>query len=231
MIETPRDNRRSTSRWLAGIALLGVSLGLVSSVSAQEALSSELVPVDAFVADSSDLSMSLRQVEYGIQVPYGFEQLMRENTPDGRFVRRSAGLWAVFPRSEYAATEGGYIATWPAGTYFHIGPPRRTTAEPASRGEVGDERRVQPESQGSPVHTELLVLNPIRAEASDGRFAANETERPDPVRPIVQQRQPPRHIELVQVRFIMDEAYRRERMQSLVLQAQAARGPSSSPSK
>ena len=100
MIESLRDNRGTTNRWLAGFALLGASLALVSSVSAQEALSGELVPVDAFVADSSDLSTSLRQVEYGIQVPYDFEQLMRENTPDGRFVRRAAGLWAVFPRSE-----------------------------------------------------------------------------------------------------------------------------------
>lgn len=229
MIDSPRDNR-SGYRWPAFIAVLGSFL-VAGIVSAQEPLHRDLVPVDAFVEDSSDLSTSLRQVEYGIQVPYGFEQLMQENTPDGRYVRRAAGLWAVFPRSEYTASEGGYIATWPAGTYFHIGPPRQVTSPSTPQDQVVDEHRVSSQLQGSPVRAEMLMVDPIRAEASDGRFTKDVPHRSESVHSPLKRDQPPRNIEPVQVRFIMDEAYRRDRMQSLVLQAQAARGPPSSSSK
>ena len=220
----------SPRRALHGVLMLCMLSGIVSAASAQEPLHQELVPVDSFVEDSSDLSTSLRQVEYGIQIPYGFEQLMQENTPDGRFVRRAAGLWAVFPRSEYIATDSGYIATWPAGTYFHIGPPRRSTAASVATPLIGSKERVDPGKSEEGLQAESIVSNAMIAESSDGRFTTDPVDENPTDESTVSMPAPPR-IEMVRVRFLSDSVYRNARLQSLVESAQAARGPSESSSK
>lgn len=224
-------------RWMHGsvwkLLVIGPALWLTPPVGAQESVREELVPVDAFVEDASGLSTSLRDVQYGIQVPFGFEQLMREDTPAGRYVRRAAGLWAVFPRSEYVVTGSGYIATWPADTRFHIGPPRRS--EPAAIVPIeGSEGRMIEVVDQPPIVAEVADAVLIEAEPSDGR-----TVTPPPVvdtnagrdRPA-----PPKRIELIRVPFVVDARYRSTRIRSIVeranrASAQAARGPSPSSSK
>ncbi len=215
---------------LQGVLMLCMLLGIVPASWAQEPLHQDLVPVDSFVEDSSDLSTSLRQVEYGIQVPYGFEQLMQENRPDGRFVRRAAGLWAVFPRSEYMPTESGYVATWPAGTYFHIGPPRRSVVDSVAVPSTGLMERVDPGESEEGLRAESIASEAIIAQSSDGRFTTDPAEA-DPIDESIVSMPPPPRNEMVRVRFLSDPAYRNARLQSLVESAQAARGPSESSSK
>ena len=206
----------------------------VAAASAQERVLDELVPADAFVEDSSDLSTSLRQVQYGIQIPYGFEQLMREDSPGGRYVRRAAGLWAVFPRSEYIASGTGYVPTWPAGTYFHIGPPRRVESD-TDVPVVGPGPRIVPDGGAAPILPEPAEGEPIVAEPSDGRTTSRPRASEQPV--VVEARPlPPQRIELLKVPFVVDAGYRRARIRAIVEQArgatpQAARGPSPSSSK
>ena len=212
----------------------GLVLSLPSISTAQDSVQEELVPVDAFVEDASGLSTSLREVQYGIQVPYGFEQLMREDTPAGRYVRRAAGLWAVFPRSEYLPTGSGYIATWPADTRFHIGPPRRSESMSIVPPDL-HENQILEDAGEAPIAAEVAEAVLIEAEASDGRTivaspSTVETEG-EAVRP-----SPPPRIELVRVPFVVDSRYRSSRIKAIVEQAtrdsaQAARGPSPSSSK
>ena len=210
----------------------GLVLSLPSISTAQDSVQEELVPVDAFVEDASGLSTSLREVQYGLQVPYGFEQLMREDTPAGRYVRRAAGLWAVFPRSEYLPAGGGYMATWPADTRFHIGPPRRTGSMSILPPDLRENQILEDVGEG-PIAAEVAEAVVIEAESSDGRtiVPSPSTVETEAVRP-----SPPRRIELVRVPFVVDSRYRSARIKAIVEQAnrdsaQAARGPSPSSSK
>lgn len=223
--------RTTRFRVLAAFAAAGM---LCLPAAAQERVHDSLVPVEAYVEDSSALSTSLRQVQYGIQIPYGFEQLMREDTPDGRYVRQAAGLWAVFPRSEYVASRTGYVHTWPADTYFHIGPPRRPVPVPEPPVDAAGPRIVA-DGGAAPIVPEAAAGKPVLAEPSDGWSAEVSSAAPPPpaiaVRP-----SPPRRIELITVPFVVDARYRRDRIRSIVEQAnrsraQAARGPSPSSSK
>ena len=55
-----------------------------------------LEPVEQTVADRGPLSTSLRWVQYGLREPYGFTQLYQLPIGEQNYVRRNAGLWAVF---------------------------------------------------------------------------------------------------------------------------------------
>ena len=82
-----------------------------------------LQPVEQTVADGGPLSTSLRWVEYGLREPYGFRQLYQLPIGEQNYVRRNAGLWAVFPRSLYITTRKGVSSSIPAGTVYYIGGP------------------------------------------------------------------------------------------------------------
>ena len=82
-----------------------------------------LEPVEQTVADRGPLSTSLRWVQYGLREPYGFQQLYQLPVGERNYVRRNAGLWAVFPRSLYVTTQDGTYTTVPAGTVYYIGGP------------------------------------------------------------------------------------------------------------
>ncbi len=82
-----------------------------------------LQPVEQTVADRGPLSTSLRWVQYGLREPYGFQQLYQLPIGEQNYVRRNAGLWAVFPRSLYITTREGVSSSVPAGTVYYIGGP------------------------------------------------------------------------------------------------------------
>ena len=212
----------------------GLVLCVPSLATAQDSVQEELVPVDAFVEDASGLSTSLREVQYGIQVPYGFEQLMRENTPAGRYVRRAAGLWAVFPRSEYLGTGSGYIATWPADTRFHIGPPRRIESVSIVPPDLHENQIIE-DAREAPIAAEVAEATQLEAEASDGRTTAPRQPVSE-MESMTARPSPPKRVELIRVPFVVDARYRSSRIRSIVERAnrepsQAARGPSPSSSK
>ncbi len=91
--------------------------------SAQQEPLHGLQPVDQRVADHGPLSTSLRWVQYGLREPYSFSELYQLPVGQQDYVRRNAGLWAVFPRSLYVSGPEGAVATVPAGTTYYIGGP------------------------------------------------------------------------------------------------------------
>ncbi len=185
----------------------------------------DLQPVDAFVADTTALSTSLRAVQFSLQQSYNFEQLMQSDLLGGQYVRRAGGLWAVSPTSTYMPTRTGYVPTIAPGTVFHIG---NLPLEPAV-GERNDETQR---------HDPVLAAPAIDA----ARYQARDTQgvrslSPDQTPPVVA---PDEMDKDGNVRFLLDEDYRRQVMLLLVWRAtgdeeeredQAARGPSSPDSK
>lgn len=71
--------------------------------------------------DVEPLARSLRTQPIDFRAPTGFEQVY--DLGDGRLARIDGGLYAVFPRSTYRASESGFYPTIPPGTTFYIGPP------------------------------------------------------------------------------------------------------------
>jgi hypothetical protein len=180
---------------------------------------SDLQPVEAFVGDSTVLSKSLYAVQYGLQQSANFEQLMQSSVHGGQYVRQAGGLYAMFPASTYLPTASGYVPTIPPGTVFHIGglPPITIPQQQAS-----DPSRMTSESL--PHRHDQRDLEGVSSSlpVSDVPTATSPVEDP------------------VCVRFIVDEEYRRQTMQSLIWRSidrpktsddQAARGLSPSESK
>ena len=113
---------------MAGITgyLAAITTPLLLAVTAA-AQSLPLEAVEERVTDISGLDLSLRQVQTGLLQPNNFKELYRSPVDDS-FVRISGGLYAVFPRSVYAAKKDKQKRTVvypvvPAGTIFYIGPP------------------------------------------------------------------------------------------------------------
>ena len=190
----------------------------------------DLQPVDAFVADMTVLSTSLRAVQFSLQQSYNFEQLMQSNLLGGQYVRRAGGLWTVSPTSTYMPTRSGYVPTIAPGTVFHIG---NLPVAPA----VGER------SNEAQRHVPLIDAPAIDAPAIDAaRYQTRDTQgvrslSPGQSPPVVA---PDDMDKDGNVRFLLDEDYRRQVMLSLVWRAtgdeeesedQAARGPSSPDSK
>ncbi|MDG2291605.1 MAG: hypothetical protein P8L37_03025 [Phycisphaerales bacterium] len=178
----------------------------------------DMVPVDAFVGDSTVLSTSLFGIQYGLQQSAQFEQLMQSQIHGGQYVRRAGGLYAMFPASTYQPTASGYVPTIPPGTVFHIGglPPTQ--------------------AQGPSVQDPSRMSSDRHSHRNDYRDLEGVASSPIVNVPVV----PDAEEESVEIRFIADEAYRRRTIQSLVWRSidrskptvdQAARGSSSSESK
>jgi len=77
--------------------------------------------VEPYFSDDGPMARSLRQMQVSLQLPVGFNRIYR--TPDGRLMRVSGGLYAMFPRSVYYESKFGPTPTIPSDTVFFIGPP------------------------------------------------------------------------------------------------------------
>jgi len=109
-------------------------LGMFSPMaSAQQEPLHGLQPVEQRVADNGPLSTSLKWVQYGLREPYSFSELYQLPVGQRNYVRRNAGLWAVFPRSLYMPSEEGVVASVPAGTMYYIGGPTEVLPKIASQ--------------------------------------------------------------------------------------------------
>jgi hypothetical protein len=176
-----------------------------------------LEAVEQRVTDISELDLSLRQVQTGLLQPNNFKELYRSPVDD-RFARIQGGLYAVFPRSVYAAKKDKQkrIVVYPvvpAGTIFYIGPPPGWTLstaldEVASRQEPNPARiegrldlRITPGLMGA-----ALTAGP-QAQQQEHRYSGNNTQ-PATV-----------------PRMVLDPEYRAQRVRSLMDDAAQASRP------
>jgi hypothetical protein len=176
-----------------------------------------LEAVEQRVSDISGLDLSLRQVQTGLLQPNNFKELYRSPVDDG-FVRISGGLYAVFPRSVYAAKKDKQKRTVvypvvPAGTVFYIGPPPGWTLstaldEAASRQESDPARiegrldlRITPGLMGA-----ALAAGP-QVQQQEHRYSGNTTQP------------------ATGPRMVLDPEYRAQRVRSLMDDAAQASRP------
>ena len=172
-----------------------------------------LEAVEQRVSDISGLDLSLRQVQTGLLQPNNFKELYRSPVDDG-FARIQGGLYAVFPRSVYAAKKDKQKRTVvypvvPAGTVFYIGPPPGWTLstaldEAASRQEP-DPARI--EGRLDLRITPGLMGAALTAGPQVHRYSGNTTQ-PATV-----------------PRMVLDPEYRAQRVRSLMDDAAQASRP------
>ncbi|HLO41933.1 MAG TPA: hypothetical protein VK176_12985 [Phycisphaerales bacterium] len=102
-----------------------------------------LVRVDPGRQDTGPLAASSRVLPMDLRLPTDFEQVYQIQAKTGErsrtelFARRSGGLTAVFPRSQYLETRGGILAQVPAGTTYYLG---RLPESVAGAGGVGERK-------------------------------------------------------------------------------------------
>lgn len=108
-----------------GLVCTAAAVLFVDSAAGQQL---HLERVTPGVGDVGPSSVDLRVPEVDLRQPLDFDAIYRLGRRDPRqpfdtrpLVRVSGATIAVFPRSTYAATRGGPVATVPAGTIFYQG--------------------------------------------------------------------------------------------------------------
>lgn len=227
-LEMPMSTRCVPVRILAAsLFLLGV--GVTPVVAQQEPLHG-LQPVDQQVADHGPLSTSLRWVQYGLREPYSFSELYQLPHGQRDYVRRNAGLWAVFPRSLYVTGEEGVVASVPAGTMYYIGGPTEVMSSITNQ-----QSAYVPIGQIEP---DRVDENRIEAELIDRRVPASSIQPNMSVEPVhVQRALPTRRPTTVDVEiaaraawmasmptldFVQDETYRRDCLKKAMVSVQGS---------
>jgi hypothetical protein len=162
--------------------------------------------VEQGVEDIGPLGQSLETPMLDLRVPTGFERVYLAPDGSGNLMRINGALHAVFPRSEYIATQWGAMPVVPAGTVFHLGAPREWTID--ANG-VATDRATAPMG-ASP----LRVSN--RIDTSVGGADPAQSLRSE-----VASHTPPT--------VMTDEAYRRARMASILEAALQAEADAPSP--
>ncbi|MBT8485082.1 MAG: hypothetical protein HKO59_03230 [Phycisphaerales bacterium] len=234
-----------------GVAVLTLALGFGGGRGARAqippVLTEPLTEVDpaesleAGVADVDPLARGLRLLQRDLQTPSGFDRVFRVPTRDDLLMRVNGGLYAVFPQSVYAQTRVGPIPVVPDNTIFYIGAEslpvtpsalRSITASAATRLinpklDLKEERREQVLTADG--QSPLATPQPVMTRAPLASAAAGvepPAATPSPVRAGVIMSDT--HYRAVRLKTLMRRAARA----ALADQAdQAARGPSSSPSK
>lgn len=145
------------------------------------------------VEDVGPLGQSLETPMLDLRVPTGFERVYLTPDGSGNLMRINGAMHAVFPRSEYIATQWGAMPVVPPGTVFHLGAPREWTID--ANG-VATDRTTAPAGASS-----LRVSN--RIDARVGGAEAPPAER----RAVVRSAPPT---------VMTDEAYRQARMASIL---------------
>ncbi len=87
----------------------------------------QLKPVEPGRTDTGPLAASNRVLPADLRMPLGFDRVYRfqarggGRSPVEMFARRSGGVTAVFPRSQYTESPEGPIPSVPPGTTFYLG--------------------------------------------------------------------------------------------------------------
>jgi hypothetical protein len=115
---------------------LVLALAVVAPAVAQPA-SVDPEPLDQAVEDLSQLSMSLREIDPGLQQPTDFARVFRVKGGDELY-RQQGGLYAVFPESRYSVKavkkKLQLQPVIPPDTVFYIGRPALLDPEPPPAG-------------------------------------------------------------------------------------------------
>ncbi|MHC4218813.1 MAG: hypothetical protein ACYSU7_10210 [Planctomycetota bacterium] len=193
---------------------------LAAAPATAQQTSVDLDPVDQAIEDVSVLSTSLRKIEPGLGQPNDFARVFRVNGRQDLYMRQQGGLYAVFPESEYGPDKEGRLQSLiPDGTVFYIGRPALLDPEPMS-ADPAPEGLIQGRIDLRVKGTELFSLQ-------DHRWGRQHPSKinPSPLPPVG----PPIPTALLPP-IVSDEAYREERLRSLMRRAagHAARGRSSS---
>lgn len=144
------------------------------------------------VEDIGPLGESFEIPMADLRVPTGFERVYR--APGGGLMRVSGAIHAVFPRSEYVATQRGVIPVVPAGAVFYLGEPRVWALD-----EHGEPTPARP--TGSVAASPLRIDNRVTARVAPAR-AGGERERVSPWTD--------------RETVMSDEVYRRERLATIL---------------
>ena len=209
---------------LAAILVLLLTAG--SAAHGQQEPLDGLQPVDQRVADRGALSTSLLWVQYGLNQPYDFNDLYKLPVGTESYVRRNSGLWAVFPDSMYLNTEEGISTAVPAGTVFYIGgardvlpqiqrnqgPYQSTDAVPANRV---IESRIE-----AILLDKRIPASSIMAEMSNGRGPVDISVDPASTSAPASSSIRADWVDVMPAfSFLHDDAYRRQTIMKVMLQA------------
>jgi hypothetical protein len=123
-------------------AALSLAMTSASAFAQSSAVDPRMKRVDPGRQDTGPLAASSRVLPMDLRLPTDFEQVYQLQARTGErsraelFARRSGGVTAVFPRSQYMQAGGGILAEVPAGTTYYLGKlPESITGSPLSSGE------------------------------------------------------------------------------------------------
>jgi hypothetical protein len=115
----------------------------------------ELRSLEQGTEDRGGFNASFRMLPLDLRVPTGFDAVyLVPGDEDGRMMRGSGALFAVFPQSAYRRTVFGTVPIAPADTVFHIGMPGGYTFP------------------GGSLHHRASTIDPRIARRIDGRAPA-----------------------------------------------------------
>ena len=115
----------------------------------------ELRSLEQGTEDRGGFNASFRMLPLDLRVPTGFDAVyLVPGDDDGRMMRGSGALFAVFPQSAYRRTVFGTVPIAPADTVFHIGMPGGYTFP------------------GGSLHHRASTIDPRIARRIDGRAPA-----------------------------------------------------------
>jgi hypothetical protein len=161
------------------------------------------------IGDVGPSSVDLRVPQIDLRHPLDFDAIYRLGRRDPRqafdtrpLVRVSGATIAVFPRSTYALTRGGPVATVPAGTIFYLG-----TLPPELLGDG-------PHFPASPLAVSLASRRMAPLDTSAGQ-SPRETPDLSTLQAVPTPEAPPNDI-------LVNERYRRARIAQLLRQAAEA---------
>ncbi|MCG3123664.1 MAG: hypothetical protein GIKADHBN_02085 [Phycisphaerales bacterium] len=108
-------------------ALLAAACVLAAPSARAQQAQPTLKRVEQGREDAGPLARSIRVAPTDLRLPIGFDQVYRlentaRNSQGDLYARRSGGITAVFPRSQYSVSaSGSLLAEIPPGTTFYIG--------------------------------------------------------------------------------------------------------------
>lgn len=123
-------------------AAMSLAMASTSALAQSSAVDPRMTRVDPGRQDTGPLATSSRVLPMDLRLPTDFEQVYQLQARTGErsraelFARRSGGITAVFPRSQYMQSGGGILAEVPAGTTYYLGKlPETITGSPLNTAE------------------------------------------------------------------------------------------------
>ena len=228
-----------TMRRLLRAASLGLAVVACAQAQAQHEQQyglqvHQLVPVEQRVGDvGGPLSMSMRQLQPGLEVPNDFGSVYRVPGRPDLLMRIQGGLTAVFPESNYQSTRGGTMAVIPDNTTFYIGLPHASSLAhfalpPGTSADELDPREALELAQ-TPRHYVTEIEPPPGSRVGEINIPAQTSAAaPSETRRITQDTQVSSRYDANDgPSIVIDESYRAQRVRELMQRATEARAAAS----